>query len=73
MGACRGARSVLAGRGILEEALAVVLEGCDTFGRRLQCFGGGGIFEGHLRQEYIMKREYRTPHSPIGNTLGKVT
>ena len=24
-------------------------------------------------QEYIMKREYRTPHSPIGNTLGKVT
>ena len=26
-------------------------------------------------QEYIMKREResRTPHSPIGNTLGKVT
>ena len=24
-------------------------------------------------QEYVMKREYRTPHSPIGNTLGKVT
>ena len=27
----------------------------------------------HCQQEYIMKREYRTPHSPIGNTLGKVT
>ena len=26
-----------------------------------------------LYQEYIMKREYQTPHSPIGNTLGKVT
>ena len=31
--------SVLEGCGILKEALAV-LEGCGTFGGRLQCFGG---------------------------------
>ena len=36
----RSACSILEGRGILEEVLAVVLEGCGTFGGRLQCFGG---------------------------------
>ena len=40
-----GACSVLEGCGILEgrgilEVLAVVLEGCGTFGGRLQCFRG---------------------------------
>ena len=46
----QGACSILEGCGILEEVLAVVLEGCGTLGRRLQgcdsfggrlkCFGG---------------------------------
>ena len=31
------------------------------------------VFKLLCYQEYIMKREYQMPHSPIGNTLGKVT
>ena len=55
----QGACSVLEGCGILEEVLAVVLEGCGTLGRRLQgcdsfggrlkCFGGAWHFGGHLK------------------------
>ena len=37
--------SVLEGSGILEEALAVVLEGCGILERCLQCFGGAWHFE----------------------------